>query len=152
MKEDNKDKHQYDDIINLQHHVSSNHERMSVLDRAAQFSPFAAVSGFDGAIKETSRLTDHRIELDEAEKTILDDKLRIVQKHLSRKQEIELVFFRPDELKAGGAYVFMIGTVKKIEGYERTVVMQDGTRIPIDEIVDITGKIFQVADDSFESE
>ena len=79
MKEDNKDKHQYDDIINLQHHVSSNREHMSILDRAAQFSPFAAVVGYDGAIKETARLTDHRIELDEAEKTILDEKLRIVQ-------------------------------------------------------------------------
>jgi len=142
MKEDNKDNHQYDDIINLQHHVSGNREHMSVLDRAAQFSPFAAVTGFDGAIKETARLTDHRIELDEAEKTILDEKLRIIQEQLSRQQEIELVFFRPDEMKAGGVYISMMGTVKKIEGYERTVVMQDGTRIPIEEIVDITGEMF----------
>jgi len=147
MKEDNKDKHQYDDIINLQHYVSSNREHMSVLDRAAQFSPFAAVVGYDGAIKETARLTDHRIELDEAEKTILDEKLRIVQEQLSRQQEIELVFFRPDEMKSGGAYILVRGTVKKIEGYERAVVMQDGTRIPIDEIVNITGEMFQAVDD-----
>ena len=147
MKEDNKDKHQYDDIINLQHYVSSYREHMSVLDRAAQFSPFAAVTGFDGAIKETARLTDHRIELDEVEKAILDEKLRIVQEQLSRQQEIELVFFRPDELKAGGGYISMSGTVKKIEGYEHVVVMQDGTRIPIEEIVDITGEIFQTVDD-----
>ena len=149
MKEDNKDKHQYDDIINLQHYVSSNREHMSVLDRAAQFSPFAAVVGYDGAIKETARLTDHRIELDEAEKTILDEKLRIVQEQLSRQQEIELVFFRPDEMKSGGAYILVRGTVKKIEGYERAVVMQDGTRIPIEEIIDITGEMFQTEDDSF---
>ena len=152
MKEDNKDKHQYDDIINLQHHVSSNREHMSILDRAAQFSPFAAVVGYDGAIKETARLTDHRIELDEAEKTILDEKLRIVQEQLNRQQEIELVFFRPDETKSGGAYITVIGTVKKIEVYEHTVVMQNGTRIPIEEIVNITGEIFQVVDDFFELE
>jgi len=149
MKEDNNDEHQYDDIINLQHHVSSKREHMSVLDRAAQFSPFAAVVGYDGAIKETARLTDQRIELDEATKTILDEKLRIVREQLSSQQEIELVFFRPDEMKTGGAYISMIGTVKKIEGYERAVVMLDGTRIPIEEIIDITGEMFQAIDDFF---
>jgi hypothetical protein len=149
MEEDNKDKHQYDDIINLQHHVSSNRVHMSILDRAAQFSPFAALTGFDGAIKETARLTDQRIELDEAAKTILDEKLRIVQEQLSRQQEIEIVFFQPDETKSGGAYISMMGTVKKIEGYERAVVMQDETRIPIEEIIDITGEMFQAVDDFF---
>ena len=152
MKEDNKDNHQYDNIINLQHHVSSNHEHMSIPDRAAQFSPFAALTGFDGAIKETARLTDYRIELDETEKTILDEKLRIVQEQLSRQQQIEIVFFRPDEKKAGGAYITVRGTVRKIEGYERTVVMQDGTRILIEEIVDISGEMFQSVDDSIELE
>ena len=149
MEEDNKDKHQYDDIINLQHHVSSNRVHMSILDRAAQFSPFAALTGFGGAIKETARLTDQRIELGEAARTILDDKLRIVQEQLSRQQEIEIVFFRPDEMKAGGANISIMGTVKKIEGYERVVVMQDGTRIPIEEILDITGEMFQEVDDFF---
>jgi len=122
---------------------------MSILDRAAQFSPFAAVTGFDGAIKETARLTDKRIELDEAAKTILDEKLRIVQEQLSSQQEIKLVFFRPDEMKTGGAYISVMGNVKKIEGYERVVLMKDGTRIPIEEIIDITGEMFQTEDDSF---
>jgi hypothetical protein len=149
MEEDNKNKHPYDDIINLQHHVSSNREHMSVLDRAAQFSPFAALTGFDGAIKETARLTDRRIELDEAAKTILDEKLRIIQEQISGQQEIELVFFQSDEMKVGGSYISMMGIVKKIEGYERVVVMQDGTRIPIEEIVDITGEMFQAVDDFF---
>ncbi|PKM93218.1 MAG: hypothetical protein CVU84_16895 [Firmicutes bacterium HGW-Firmicutes-1] len=149
MKDGPKDKHQYDHIINLQHHVSSNREHMSVHDRAAQFSPFAALNGYDGAIKETARLTDQAVELDETAKTILDEKLRIVQEQLSRMQEIEIVFFRPDEMKAGGAFISILGTVKKMEGYERTVVMQDGTRIPIDEIVDITGEMFQSVDDFF---
>jgi len=147
MKENNKDMHQYDDIINLEHHVSSNHEHMPIRDRAAQFSPFAAVAGHDGAIKETARLTDQRIELDETTKTILDEKLRIVQKQLSRRQEMELVFFQPDEMKAGGAYITIRGIAKKIDKYERTVVMQDGTKIPIEEIVDITGEIVQIMDD-----
>lgn len=150
MKEENKDKHPYDDIINLQHHVSSHREHMSVHDRAAQFSPFAALTGFEGAIKETARLTGNRIELDETEKTILDEKLRIVQEQLRRQQEIEIVFFKPDEIKAGGAYISIMGIVKKIVGNERTVVMQDGTRIPIEEIVDITGEMFQAVDDLFE--
>lgn len=149
MKEDNKDKNQYDDIINLPHHVSSDRKHMSILDRAAQFSSFAALTGFDGAIKETARLTDQRIELDEAAKTILDEKLRIVQEQLSRQQEIELVFFQSDEMKSGGTYISMRGIVKKIEGYERAVVMQDGTRIPIAEIVDITGEMFHAVDDFF---
>lgn len=149
MNEDKKDKHPYEDIINLPHHVSSNREHMSVHDRAAQFSPFAALTGFDGAIKETARLTDQRIELDEASKTILDEKLRIIQEQLSRQQKIELVYFQPDETKTGGAYISVMGTVKKIDGYERAVVMQDGTRIPIEEILDITGEMFQAVDDFF---
>ena len=149
MKEDNIDKHMYDDIIDLQHHVSSNREHMSVLDRAAQFSPFAALTGFDGVIKETARLTNQKIELDEAAKTILDEKLRIIQEQLSRQQEIELVFFRPDEMKTGGAYISMMGTVKKIDAYEHAVVMQNGTRISIEEIVDITSEMFRYMDDFF---
>jgi len=148
MEEDRKDKHQYDEIINLQHHVSSNRVHMSILDRAAQFSPFAALTGFEGAIKETARLTDRRIELDEGAKTILDEKLRIIQEQLSRQQEIEIVFYRPDEMKAGGSYISLMGTVKKIIGYE-VVLMQDGTRIPIKEIIDITGELFQTMEDFF---
>ena len=161
MNEDNKDKHQYQDMIHLPHHVSDHHEPMSVPDRAAQFSPFAAVTGYDGAVKETARLTDQRIELDEIEKAKLDEKLRIVQEQLSRQkelskseqtiisQEIEIVFFEPDELKAGGTYITKSGNVKKIDGYEHAVVMQDGTKILIEEIVDISGEMFQLLDDFF---
>ena len=149
MKEDNKDTHRYDDIINLQHHVSSHRDHMSIHDRAAQFLPFAALTGFDGEIKETARLTDQRIELDEATKSKLDEKLRIVQEQLSKQQEIEVEFFQPDETKAGGAYVLVKGTVKKIDKYERAVIMQDGTRILVDEIVDIKGEMFHDADESF---
>ncbi|MFA9466200.1 MAG: hypothetical protein ACERKN_18190 [Velocimicrobium sp.] len=150
MIEDNKESHPYDDIIGLQHHVSSSRKHMSVLDRAAQFSPFAALTGFEGEIKETARLTDQRMELDEDSKIILDKKLRIVQEQLNTHQEVELVFFQPDELKAGGTYSSVIGIVKKIDKYERVVIMQDGTRIAIEEIVDITGEMFQAMDDFLE--
>lgn len=148
MKEDNK-VHQYADIMNLPHHVSSTRGNMSITDRAAQFSPFAALTGFDRAIQETARLTDKRIELDEAAKTILDEKMRIIQEQLSKQQEIEIVFFRPDDRKVGGEYISIIGTVKKMDRYEKAVVMQDGTRIPIEEIVDLTGEMFRAVDDFF---
>ncbi|HEX3021401.1 MAG TPA: hypothetical protein VHP81_03305 [Lachnospiraceae bacterium] len=149
MEEDNQEKYPYNDIINLQHPISSNHMHISVYDSAAQFSPFAALTGYEGAIKETARLTDQRIELDEAAKTILDEKLGIIQEKLSRQQSVEFVYFRPDELKTGGAYISVRGIVKKIDKYESVVVMNDGTRIPIEEIVDIEGEIFQAVDDFF---
>jgi hypothetical protein len=141
----NKDKHPYEDIIHLQHHVSSHHEHMSVANRAAQFSPFAALTGFDGAIKETGRLLDQRIELDEDELALLTEKLRIVGEQLGSKKEVEFTFYQPDEMKAGGAYVSVRGIVKKIDEYEHVVVMQDGTWISLEEIVAITGEIFQVS-------
>jgi hypothetical protein len=149
MVEDKKDKHPYDDIINLQHYRSSNYGCMSIHDRAAQFSPFAALTGFDGEIKETARLTDQRIELDEAEKAILDEKLRIVQEQLSKQQEIEFKLFQPDECKEGGTYISVRGIVKKIDKYDRAVVMQDGTRIQIEEIIDISGELFRHMEDFF---
>ena len=149
MKDDFNDVHRYDDIINLPHHVSKAHPQMSMFNRAAQFSPFAALTGFDGAIKETARLTNERIELDETTKTVLDEKLRIVQEQLGSQPEIEITFFQPDEMKTGGAYISVIGVVKKIDGYEQTVVMREETRIPIEDIIGIKGEIFQSIDDYF---
>ncbi len=141
--EDKKEIFPYEDIIHLPHHVSSNRAQMLVSDRAAQFSPFAALTGFDGEIKETARLTDKRMELEEGAKAILDEKLRILNEQLSSQPEIIIEFFQPDELKAGGAYLSVRGTVKKIDAYHHTVVMQDGKSIPIEEIVDITGEMFR---------
>jgi len=143
MKEENITNQSYNDIINLPHYVSRQREHMPMLSRAAQFSPFAAVVGYDGAIKETARRTDKKIELDEAEKTILDQKLRIVQEQLHRGKEITIVYFKKDALKEGGVYTTITGVVKKINRYEYVVAMQDGTKIPIKEITDITGEILQ---------
>ena len=127
----------YDDIINLPRHVSPKRQPMSLHDRAAQFSPFSALTGLQGEIKETARLTEERIELDESAKAILDKKLRLVQEKLSSGGETEFEYFLADEMKAGGSYVTVRGLVKKIDMYEKLVIMHDGRRIPIDEIVDI---------------
>ena len=144
---DNKDKFPYEDIIHLQHHVSCHREHMPLADRAAQFSPFAALTGFDGEIKETARLTDKRMELAADAREILDEKLRIVRKQLNSHMEVEFTFYQPDKMKSGGAYVSVRGIVKKIDEYEHAVVMQDGTRISVEDIVEITGEMFRGIDE-----
>ena len=134
----------YDDIINLPHHVSVTRPQMSVSDRAAQFSPFAALTGYDAAIKETARLTDERVKLDEYMKDVLSERLQILADRIREQHpEIVITYFQPDAKKEGGAYVTAVGTVKKIDEYERIVVMTDGTLIPIDEIISIDGQIFE---------
>ena len=134
----------YEDIIHLPHHVSKTRPQMSLLDRAAQFSPFAALSGHGIAIKETARLTDARIEPDENVKEILSNRLQIIADRLDEQLEIEIVYFQPDMRKVGGAYDTVTGTIKKIDEYERIVIMDDGTSIPIDEIISIDGPIFEM--------
>ena len=132
----------YDDIINLPHHVSSSRPHMSSFDRAAQFSPFAALTGYDNAVKETARLTEERIELDESRKAALNERLCIIQDTLVELPTVIITYFQPDKKKSGGAYVTATGSVKKIDEYVRTVVMHDTTKIPIDEILSIDGEMF----------
>ena len=132
----------YDDILLLPHHVSEKHPPMSRLDRAAQFSPFAALTGYEAAVEETARLTDQRIELDEGEKAAIDQRLTLVQERLPDPIKVTITYFVPDRKKVGGAYVNVSGTVKKIDDYERTVVLSDGTNIPINDILCIDGEIF----------
>lgn len=133
----------YDDIINLPHHVSTTHPHMTAIDRAAQFSPFAALTGYDSAIKETARLTDERIGLDEYVKDDLSEKLQIIADRIKEHPEIAITYFQPDVKKKGGAYVTVVSSAKKIDEYERVVVMTDGTAIPIDEMISIDGQIFE---------
>ena len=132
----------YDDIINLPHHVSSSRPHMSSIDRAAQFSPFAALTGYDDAVKETARLTEKRVELDESRKAALNERLCIIQDTLVEQPTVIITYFQPDKKKSGGAYVTATGSVKKIDEYVRTVVMHDTTKIPIDEIISIDGEMF----------
>ncbi len=138
-------KREYDDILHLPHHVSVTRPHMEAIDRAAQFSPFAALTGYEGAIKETARLTDARIELDEYRKEVLNDKLQIIVDRIKEHPSIEITYFQPDEKKNGGAYITATGPVEKIDQYRRMVVLTDGTAVFADEIISIEGKIFEAA-------
>ncbi len=127
----------YEDIIHLPHHVSSRRPQMALEDRAAQFSPFAAVVGHETAVKEAARNTDQRKELDEMGKAIIDDQLREIEVQLPNGFDVEVVYFQPDELKAGGKYIVKVGRIKKLDKYIGEVQMVDGTNIAIDEIYSI---------------
>lgn len=139
----NESNHQYDDIIDLPHHVSATRPRMSMIDRAAQFSPFAALTGYDAAIKETGRLTDERIELTEDSRAALDRKQQLLVDNLASHPEVSVTYFVPDERKAGGAYVTITGRVKKVDAYQRLLILTDGTKIPLDEILDMESELFR---------
>lgn len=121
-------KDQYDDIINLPHHVSKTRPQMSMVDRAAQFSPFAALTGYDAAIKETGRLTDEKVNLSEEEKEALDRKQQILMEWLGDHPALTITFFVPDEKKSGGAYMTKSGNLKKIDEFERVMLLTDGTK------------------------
>ena len=132
----------YDEIMGLPHHVSKTRPQMPMSDRAAQFAPFAALTGYDAAIKETGRLTDERIELDVEALSALDMKYQLLMEALDEAPEVTITYFQPDERKAGGKYVSAVGTVKKIDDFERLITMQDGTKIPMDDILSIDGELF----------
>lgn len=132
----------YDDIIHLSHPTSKNRPRMSIHDRAAQFSPFAALSSHAAAIAETARLTDRKLELDEDTKAELDRRQAILLEHISERPEITVTWFRPDEKKAGGAYVTTTGRLKKIDEIERVLVLTDGARIPLEDVAGLESDSF----------
>ena len=132
----------YDEIMGLPHHVSKTRPQMPMSDRAAQFAPFAALTGYDAAIKETGRLTDERIELDVEALSALDMKYQLLMEALDEAPEVTITYFQPDERKAGGKYVSAVGAVKKIDDFERRITMQDGTKIPMDDVLSIDGKLF----------
>lgn len=132
----------YDDIINLPHPTSARHPRMTLKDRAAQFAPFAALTGHEAAIKETTRLTVEKEILSDEVIAILNEKLNIIAENLGTDQTVQITYFVPDEKKAGGAYVTYSGIVKKIDLYEHMLIMTDGTGIPIGQISEIEGEAF----------
>lgn len=136
------DEHKYDDIINMLHHVSKKHPQMPPLDRAAQFAPFAALTGHGVAITEAARLTDERLDLDENSIERLDIKLQLLKERLSEKPIVTLSYFKPDEKKEGGSYLTVTGTVKKIDEYEHRIIMDDGTSVLISDLVAVEGHIF----------
>lgn len=133
---------QYADIINQSRPVSSKHPPMSMLNRAAQFSPFAALTGYYATVKETARLTDEKIVLDEYAKSMLSDRLQMIEEHIDDLPEVTFIYFVPDKKKSGGAYVSVTGTVKEIDEFERIMVLGNGTKIPILEIYEIESELF----------
>lgn len=127
----------YEDIINLPHHQSKTRPHMSLYDRAAQFSPFAALTGYEDAVKETGRLTDERVELSEEKQSEIQRCLNWVKEHLNEQPEIMVTYFVPDQKKTGGTYQTEQGKVKKIDEYRRILVLEEQVEISMDEIVEI---------------
>ncbi len=136
------DSHRYDDIINLPHHVSALHPAMPVADRAAQFMPFAALTGHGEAIRETGRLTEDRSEPEADFMENLDGRLQYLRERIGEHPEISVTYFKPDARKAGGAYVTVTGRIRKLDLYERILLMEDGTNIRMDEVMGMEGEIF----------
>lgn len=133
----------YDDIINLPHHTSVRHPPMSMRQRAAQFSPFAALTGYGAAVNETARLTEEAVTLDEDTLILLDERLHVLLAHLDERPIVTVTHFVPDERKDGGRYVDVTGAVEKIDEYEKIIVMEDGTRIGWGRVAMIEGGCFK---------
>lgn len=136
------DEHKYDNIINLSRPISKKHKPMAMTDRAAQFSPFAALTGYDSAVSETARLTVSRSERDEDTLAVLNERMQILSEWEYKYPEITVEYFAPDERKSGGAYMTVTGCFKWIDYGECRLVFQDGTKIPLEDIYKIDGEIF----------
>lgn len=124
----------YEDIIRLSRPVSLRHARMSMVDRGAQFSPFAALVGYEKVLEESARLTETETFLDESSKELLNRKLRFLADHPGQTGQVRFLCYRPDERKAGGSYVWLTGSLKKIDPYRRRVVLEDGKEFAIEDI------------------
>lgn len=133
----------YDDILHLPHPTSKRHPRMPIADRAAQFSPFAALTGHKAAIEETARVTDRRIELDEDAKEQLDQTLQLLLERIDEQPEITVTWFSPDKKKAGGQYHTATGKLKRIDSREGRLILTDGNQIPLEDLLEIRSESFQ---------
>ena len=139
-------KNKYDDMLYMKHHVSEKHPHMSVHDRAAQFSSFAALTGHGSAIAETARLTQPKIELDEYEKEEIDRKIAYLRSKISEKPEISVTYFVPDEKKAGGQYVTYTGEIRRIDDIQKTLLFADETEISVFDILSLDSSLFLTFD------
>ena len=132
----------YDDIIDLPHHVSKKHPQMTIKDRAAQFSPFAALTGYSGEVAETARVTEAKIELSEEEQAMLDERLCLLEDMLPDQPEVTFTWFVPDPRKGGGTYTTATGKLKKLDRLVKNVLLADGTTIPVDDLLQIDGALW----------
>lgn len=146
MTSDRNNPHRYDDLLNLPHHVSIVHPHMSLYDRAAQFAPFKALSGYEDDVEETARLTDRRIELDESHIAQLDARLQFLEEHLADAPTVSVTFFYPDARKTGGSYETVTGIVKKIDRAQRVLALRNGHQIAIEDVYGIEGELFSHLD------
>ena len=138
MSEYYKDTHKYDDIIDMPHHQSKERPHMSLHDRAAQFAPFAALTGHEDAIKETARLTDEEIILDESTVGRINEKLFEISQHLPEKRKVSITYFRQDKTKKGGVYLTDIGIIKRIDEAEKCIVLDSGMKIKMKNIFNLS--------------
>ena len=127
----------YDDIISLPHPTSAKRPRMPLSDRAAQFAPFAALSDHSAALAETARLTDQRMELDKDARAALDLKQQLLLERIKERPEITVTWFQPDAKKDGGRYIVSTGRLKRIHEADQVLILADGLRIPIGDIVEL---------------
>ena len=136
------DKFPYEDIVNLPPHISKRHPQPSMMDRAARFAPFAAITGYEEMVLEEARVTEERIDLDEGALSHLNEKLNMIQEFLDEEPEVTITYFEPDKKKSGGAYVSITGTVKRIDEYEHLVILTDGKKIRIEDIYALESDLF----------
>ena len=136
------EKFPYEDIVNLPPHISKRHPQPSMMDRAARFAPFAAITGYEEMVLEEARVTEERIDLDEGTLSLLNEKLNMIQEFLDEEPEVTITYFEPDKKKSGGAYVSITGVVKRIDEYEHFVIMTDGKKIRIEDIYALESDLF----------
>ena len=127
----------YAAIAGVPHHVSRVHPQMSMEDRAAQFSPFAALTGYGDVILETQRLTDEKVELDEEALALLNEKYQMLMRRMDEQPVVQITYFQPDERKEGGSYVTVTGVVRRVDDVMRKITMQDGNEIEMGEILNV---------------
>ena len=132
----------YEDIVNLPPYISKRYPQPTMMERAARFAPFAAITGYEEMVLEEARVTEEQIDLDEGALLLLNEKLNMIQEFLDEEPEVTITYFEPDKKKSGGAYVSITGTVKRIDEYEHLVLMTDGKKIRIEEIYNIQGELF----------
>ena len=132
----------YEDIVNLPPHISKKHPQPTMIDRAARFAPFAAITGYEEMVLEEARVTEERVDLDEGALSFLNEKLNMIREFLDEKPEVTITYFEPDKKKSGGAYVSIAGVVKRIDEYEHLVILTDGKKILIEDIYAIESDLF----------
>lgn len=130
----------YFEILSRIHPTSKKHSRMSRMNRAAQFAPFAALTGYEESIEETARLTDRRIELSEYEIEELNAKLNFIQEHIKERPEVTITYFQSDERKEGGSYITVTGKVRRIDEVNRILVFDDERTVAINAIISTNTK------------